>query len=170
MPQTILALFALVCATYYASTRQRVIVEDQLRLIWNEIELIEASVAVDRLEEVSSKEFDHATVGSVTLTSASSLTAVGNLGWAGEAGLEDDVDDFHNVADTLTRKAGDGTLRFRVMTTVTYGLESAPETPATSPTKVKTVTATVTSIDVAVPGTVTMKRSFTCGAECNWAS
>jgi len=166
MPQTLLALFALVCATYYTSTQQRSIVDDQVRLIHNEVELIGASVAVDRLEEVSSKAFDQKTVGNATLTSASQLTAAASFGK--EAGDNNDIDDFHNGADTLARKAGTSTLRFRVITTVAYGAESSPETASTTQTKVKTVTATVTSLDVTVATGVTLKRSFTCGTSCNW--
>jgi len=166
MPQTLLALFALVCATYYTSTRQRVIVDDQVRLIYNEVELIGASVAVDRLEEISSKEFDQATIGSPTLTAASQLTATASFGK--EAGDNNDIDDFQNGVDTLLRKAGTATLRFRVQTTVAYGAETSPETVSTASTKVKTVTATVRSLDVVVPSSVTLKRSFTCGSDCAW--
>lgn len=168
MPQTLLALFALACATYYTTTRQRTIVEDQIRLVENEVELIGASVAVDRLEEISGMNFDQNTVGDVRLTAASALTPVNGLGKIGEPADNNDIDDFHAAADTLVRIAGGSTLRFRVYTTVAYGLEASPETASTTPTKVKTVTATVQSLDVKVPGTVMLRRSFTCGAECSW--
>lgn len=166
MPQTILAVLALMCATYYANTRQRAIVEDQVRMIQNEVELIGASVAIDRLEEISSKSFDQATVGDVTLTSSNLLTGSGSFGK--EAGDNNDIDDFHNGVDTLMRVAGTSTLRFRVASTVAYGNENAPETVSATRTKVKTVTATVTSLDVTVPAAIVLKRSFTCGAECAW--
>jgi hypothetical protein len=166
MPQTLMALFALGCATYYSWTRQRAIVEDQIRLVQNEVEMIAASVAVDRLEEISGKSFDHATAGGAVLSSSTSLTAAASFGK--EAGGFDDVDDYHNGADTLARKAGTSTLPFRVYTTVSYANEASPETAATSRTKVKTVTATVTSLTVKVPASVVMKRSFTCGAQCSW--
>lgn len=166
MPQTLMALFALACATYYSWTRQRAIVEDQIKLVQNEVEMIAASVAVDRLEEISSKSFDQSTVGDSVLSSSSGLTASGSFGM--EAGDQNDIDDYHNGADTLARKAGTATLAYRVFTTVTYAQESSPETTSSSPTKVKTVTATVTSLNVKVPSAVTMKRSFTCGAECAW--
>lgn len=166
MPQTLLALFALACATYYSWTRQRVIMEDQIRLVQNEVEMVAASVAVDRLEEISSKSFDQATVGEVVLASSSSLT--GSSSFGKESGSHNDIDDYHNGADTLARKAGTSTLSFRVYTTVNYANEASPETSSTTPTKVKTVTATVTSLTVKVPSAITMKRSFTCGAECSW--
>ncbi len=106
VPQTLLAIFALACASYYAMTRQTLIVQDELRLVQNEVELVGASVAVDRLELISGESFDQNTIGDVTLTSPSQLTPVNQLGKASEAGDNDDIDDYNAAADTSTASPG----------------------------------------------------------------
>lgn len=168
MPQTTLALLALACATLFSVKRDQEIAEGHRTLVRNEVSMLATSVATDQIETISAKAFDEATFGDRRTTSSSQLTPTASFGKGNDAGDYNDVDDYHLSIDTVARRAGSGTLLFRVSTRVAYAEPNALFTEAAGVTKVKKATAYVESITVPLGSQTVLAQSFVCGSACTW--
>ena len=167
MPQTMLALLAMMLVGLYSVNQSRRAARINARMIRNEVESIAESAAMDRLEHIGTKAYDEATKDDDDeVGSAGALTAAP---FAPDT-PDDDIDDFHESSQIDTVQIGSHVLRFKVYTTVSYAQESDPNMPVAggTKTKYKRVRASVQSLTVPLPDSMAMYRSYACGARCAW--
>lgn len=178
MPQTMLALLALVVAGTFVLNQQRHSIENRIEMIRSEIATQATSVAVDRLEEIGSYAFDEAIGlnGDKKLLTPLQLTPMMLVGGTWEFTNDtplNDIDDFHLAQADTFRFSGPDTLHFRLESYISYALDSDVDAPVTVPTKVKQATVRVWSLDLQpdmniAPDTIVLSQSFTCGSRCAW--
>ncbi len=166
MPQTILAVLALMMATLFAHQQQRSYVRTQVNMVRNELALQGTGVAESVLSEIGSMEFDDATKDNNKVGSPGDLTPPNELG--SEGGQADDIDDFHGQVLQEERAFRGDFLKFEVKVQVVYVDEDDMETERTSQTKAKKATVTVRSMDISNPVEIRVSRSYTCGSTCDW--
>lgn len=174
MPQTMLALLALIIATLFAVQQQRQALHAQAKVVRNSLALHATGVVEDVLGGVGAVAFDEATTGNNEADAAGELTAPGYLG--SEGGQPNDIDDFHAMVGIedyriIQRKDPDAglvtdTLWFDVAIEVSYA--DAEGHPMTTQTKYKKATAYVYSLDIPYPDTVKLSRLYACGSKCTW--
>lgn len=165
MPQTMLAILAMALATLVSVNQLRNSARTRMNMIRHEISSQATGVAVDRLDEIASMEFDENTIGGTLLTSAAELTAGPPFAPDTPA---NDIDDFHAVTIDTFRVAGEHKLYFRVESAVTYADESNPNVPVAGPTKMKKATVRVYSLTIPNPDTLRISQTFACGSSCTW--
>jgi hypothetical protein len=169
MPQTLLALAAMMMATLFALNQQRGIMQTRMSMMRNEVATAATGVAVDRLEEVRAMSYDEATKGEDKIFSPAALTSKPTF--TDDAPPIDDIDDFDGSYVERFRVWKSDTLWYGVATAVTYAEESAPDVPLADPThrsKFKKATVTVSSLNVDGMDTITISQSFSCGSKCAW--
>ncbi|MEX0822342.1 MAG: hypothetical protein WD021_09375 [Rhodothermales bacterium] len=169
MPQTLLALAAMMMATLFALNQQRGVMQTQMSMIRNEIETAGTGVAVDRLEEVRAMAFDEATKGGDKIFASSELTSKPTF--TDDAPPIDDIDDFDASYVERFRVWQSDTLWYGVETSVGYADEAAPDMLIADPnqrTKFKKATVTVYSLSVEFVDTIRISQSFSCGSKCAW--
>lgn len=164
MVQSMMALMALMLTLLFIFNQQQGIIRAERTLIRNEIAAQATSAAVDRLEEIGAMAFDRATVGGEHITDTTALTKPAFFG----ATSPQDIDDFHGADVVQEYVLWEDTLRFRVISTVTYAKESDPGQSTSRRTKFKKATVTVFSLDEPHPDTVRLSQSFSCGSLCKW--
>lgn len=162
MPQTILAILALMLATLFAHQQQRGYVRTQMNMVRNELALQGTGVAEEVLGEIGGTAFDEATIDGTA--EEGELTDLSDFG----PEANPDIDDFHGQTLERTRTFRGNTLRFEVQVEVTYVDEDDLETESLSETKAKRATVTVYSKDIGQPVRIRVSRSYTCRSECNW--
>lgn len=169
MPQTLLAIGAMMVATFFAYQQQRSVMQTRMSMIRNEIESAATSVAVDHLGEISVMAFDEATKGDGKIFSPSSLTPKPQF--RDDAPPVDDVDDYDGTYVQRYRVFAADTLWFGIATEVHYASETYPDQIITDPTvrtKFKKATVSVFSLSAAKPDTIRLSQSFACGSKCAW--
>lgn len=169
MPQTLLALVAMMTAALFALNQQRGIMQTRMSMVRNEVASAGTGVAVDRLEEIRTMAYDEATKGGDDVSSASELTSKATF--TDDAPPIDDVDDFDGSYVRRYRIWSADTLWFGVRTSIEYAEETSPDTPVADPstrTKFKKATVTVFSLDVEYVDTMSIAQSFACGSRCAW--
>lgn len=167
MPQTSIALLALAASVLISVNRHKVGVDDQFRMISDEVEMVMLNVATNHLEKVGAMAYDERLLGNNRATRTSELTPPNQLRL--EAGDYNDVDDFNasNVVDSVL--IGGSNLKFRIRTTVTYVEESnTSQVKTDAPSKFKRVTTTLESITYPMPSPVSLESVVACGAACPW--
>ncbi len=166
MPQTMLALLALMLLGSYSLTQHTRNVHLQRQMIQNEVATIATGVAMARLERIGAKAFDEQTANQ-PITSASELTPY-PFDDGGAQG--NDIDDFHETSHVDAVDLGGAELRFKIYTTVTYADKNDPNEPVTGSekTKYKRVKASVHSLTVPLPDSVYIYRTYACGSRCDW--
>lgn len=111
MPQTALALLALMLATLMSVTMQRRVVDGQREMLANEMEVMATGVALQAMETIRTRAFDqavvnntHADLSAFTYSSDSDHFSTGRACRVFETGSDvcDDIDDFHKMK-TATR-------------------------------------------------------------------
>lgn len=165
-----LAILAMMLFSLFAVQQQEKVYYTQSIMIRQAVTAMLNGAAVERLEEISSKGFDQATVDNETLIAASQLASdITDFGPGNDHTAEDDVDDFHTAVDTLYRSIGADSLGFMVSSQVDYAATTNPSQPASSGTKTKYKLVTVTARSVELPNLeVTISRSISCGSACQW--
>lgn len=169
MPQTLLALVAVMMASLFAFQQQRYVLDMRMDMIRNEIATQATSVAVDRLEEIRAMSFDEATKGENNITSQSDLTLKDHF--TDDAPPIDDVDDFDGATVQRFRVVGTDTLWFEVTTQVAYAQEADPDATISDVsvrTKFKKATVWVHSLNTSVTDTIAVAQSVACGSKCKW--
>lgn len=169
MPQTILAVLAMMVAILIANQQNRGALQAQLSRIRGDIAVHATSVAEDMLSEVGAKAFDENTVGNSRAEGPSYLTPESNFGPNQEAAGGNDIDDFHGEALLKTRTLDTGTLSFQVEVKISYADENDTEKEVAGPTRVKKASLRVYSLDVSNPDTIRLSQSFSCGGKCTGA-
>ena len=165
MPQTMLALLGLMLVAQFTLQQHRDVLHGRMTTIKTELATIAASVAVERLERIVAMRFDDAAREGNPLTSPFGLTDP--AAFRSDA-PSDDVDDFDGSSIVVSRPVGSDTLWFDVRTIVSYADELDPSAVANARTKLKKVTAIVSSRDIAFADTVRLERLVTCGSACTW--
>lgn len=169
MPQTLLAIAAMMLATFFAYQQQRSVMQTRLDMVRNEIETAATGVAVDRLDEIGVMSFDDVTKGGTEIASANLLTS--SVTFVNDAPPIDDIDDFDNsVIQNFRVFAGD-TLWFGVEANVQYASEAQTDQAVADPaqrTKYKMVTVKVYSLTIANVDTIALSQTFSCGTKCAW--
>ncbi len=169
MPQTLLAIAAMMVATLFAFQQQRNVMQTRMQMIHSEIATAATGVAVDRLEEIGVMAFDEATKSGDKIYSSSSLTSMPTF--TDDAPPIDDVDDFDGSLVERFRVYAADTLWYGVETTVRYASEAQPDDVVSDPnqrTKFKKATVKVYSLNYARVDTISLSQSFSCGSKCDW--
>lgn len=169
MPQTLLAIGAVMMATFFSFQQQRSLLETRMQMIRNEVETAATAVAVDRLAEIGAMAYDDATKGDDRIFSSTSLTARNTF--TDDAPPIDDIDDFHGASVSRFRVTTGDTLWYGVESSISYANENAPDAAIVDPairTKFKKATVTVYSLNVAQIDTIRISQSFSCGSKCAW--
>ena len=176
--QTLYAIIAMMVMSLFAMQQQRQALRVQMSMIDQEINTIASSVATERLEEIGSKAFDHATTNGTTITSASALTAPAEFGTNMDADSNDDLDDFNGSEVTVVRSIGGSDLAFTTSSTVSYVSASNLDEVSSSRTKYKMVTVMVTvndqldeslySVEGLARKTITVSQTYSCNSACQF--
>ncbi|MDX1419825.1 MAG: hypothetical protein R3181_07660 [Rubricoccaceae bacterium] len=168
MPQTLLALGAILAFSFFALSQHRTRASTEAALVGGELEQVASDLARATLLDVTRHAFDEADIGRDDLrTAPGGLTAPADLGPdADETAPDryDDLDDFHRL-DTVQDGTWDGEpVRFTVRVTVRYVEPGAPDSGAGSATLAKEVTVTVeeeTPLGARPPATCTLRQVVT---------
>lgn len=166
MPQTILAVLAMMVAIFIANQQNRGVLQSQLSRIRGDIAVHATSVAEDMLSEIGAKAFDENTVGESTVEGPSGLTSESKFGPNQEAGGRNDIDDFHGQVLKRTRTIDADSLSFQVEVKISYADEDDTEEEVAGPTRIKKANLRVYSLDVSKPDTIRVSQSFSCGGKC----
>ncbi|MDX1438699.1 MAG: hypothetical protein R3284_02245 [Rubricoccaceae bacterium] len=148
MPQTLLAVCAIMAFSFFALGQHKSNAELERKAITSEIELAATDIARDQLVAITSHVYDEVDVDRTDLRrDAVGLSAL--LGPdAGESSIEffDDLDDFNAFNDTLSVEWHGTNLTFAVTANVRYVDANQPETPSASPSLAKEVVVSVTEV------------------------
>lgn len=169
MPQTMLALLAVMMAALFSLNQQRGIMQTRMNMMQNEVMSAGTGVAVDRLEEVRTMAYDEETKGEDKIFASTALTSKPTF--TDDAPPIDDIDDFDGSYVKRHRVWMSDTLWYGVETSVVYALETQPDAPVAdvnTRTKFKKATVKVYSLDIAKVDTITLSQSFSCGSKCDW--
>lgn len=147
MPQTLLALFALVLLSTVALGQHRHAATLDRGAEEREVELAGTDLARAWLAGVTERAFDEADIGRAGLRfTADSLTVPADFGpELGEIApaTYDDVDDFHGLTLTDSVAWDAGFLVFDVSIAVRYVSPTSPDAVAGSPTLAKEIAVTI---------------------------
>lgn len=166
MPQTLLAILAMVVTSLFAFGQHRSILESRLKMIHQEVALRSTSVAVNVIEEIGSLAFDEATKDEAIMSS-NDLTILTDGPAELETAQADDIDDFNNRERTVTLVRKIGSLNFVARSTVQYVNSDGTASPTVA-TKYKELTVSVKSADLASSDSVYISKIISCGSRCNW--
>ena len=167
MPQTVLALLAMMTATLFAVNQQRNVLKMRYNQIENEVGMATTSVAMDRLESIGAHAFDEHVVSadSSDLSSPNELTLESEFTADSPS---NDIDDYDGSEKDLYFVLDADTLWFRAFSTVSYADEDDPEQEVDMRTKLKKATVRVYSLTIPYPDTIRLSRTYSCGTACNW--
>ena len=157
MPQTLLALLAILIFSFFALSQHEATADVEQLAVTAEVEFAAQRLARQRLAEVLARAFDEADVGlDRARISPDGLSALGPddgvLMETTEADY-DDVDDFHGAgAQPVTADWMDETIDYWHTTTVRY-VDLATGAPSLTPTLAKEITVEVRAAPAGVVGT-----------------
>lgn len=127
MPQTMLALLALMTATTMSLTWQRDSIRAQMNMIEAELQVEARGVVNEVFETVASLDFDQQTTGGATVNSTDDLSPYYTFGTNRTWGSVNDIDDLHNMRPydmerTVTNPVTgeDAQVIFQIMAKVDY--------------------------------------------------
>lgn len=163
MPQTLLALCAILAFTYFAMGSQRHDADVDRRAQALEVERAATGVARARVGELERFAFDDEAADRAGVRITPSPDALGPE--EPSALLYDDIDDWDGTSETEVITIGGGTLTFLVSVSVGYVQDLAPSQPSSTPTLTKEVVVTAVeqpagAIDRPV-ATATVRRVIT---------
>lgn len=165
MPQTMLALLAMMVVMMITVNHHQNAVHVRKNIVRNEVAMQTTGVAVDWLERIGSEAFDEAVADGSVITSAIQLTE----GPPFTADLqENDIDDFHGVSKDTSRVVNGREIKFHVQSTIAYADPNDPEKIVSGRTKAKKATVRAWSTSISSPDTVVLSQTFTCGTRCDW--
>ncbi len=178
MPQTMLAVLAMVVTTLFSFNQHRNVLGTRLNMVREDMAIRSTGVAVDLLEEIGSMSFDEATRDK-TISSSSELTSVQrldihnmNLENLGEGSVEsggaNDIDDFNGAIIERHRELKGNDIGFRAESVVSYIDPIDNTSEVDYPTKLKKVTIKVYSTNIARPDTIYLTQLYACGSRCGW--
>lgn len=152
MPQTLLALCAILMFSFFALSQHSAKADTERFAITAEVEMAAGRIARQRLATVLTKAFDEVDVGVTRVrTSAVGLSPIGPDSPAGEEDVEanyDDVDDFDGSSITMTSDWMGESIQFTADVSVRYVQIT---TSGVQPSAAKQTTKEVTVIVRAAP-------------------
>lgn len=165
MQQTLLALLALMTASFLSFSQMQAIVQSEREIVQSELEEMATGIAMQSMEVVRARHFDDATVGipgdstvSVSDFTSPPFTSGNHCQPFGGSDVCDDVDDFHEmVPATVPFEIPDDQIDFKVEIEVRY-VDSAMQ-PTSSKTIRKEVIIYVQ--DIQPNGTPILRRPIT---------
>lgn len=163
MQQTLLALLALMTASFLSFSQMNAIVKSEREMVRSELEEMATGIAMQSMEVVRARAFDDAVVGipadsslSVSEFTSSPFSSGNHCQPFGGSDVCDDIDDFHEmVPATVPFTLPDDHIDFKVEIEVRY-VDSAM-LPTTGPTTRKEVIIYVQDIPPS-GGEVMLKR------------
>lgn len=169
MPQSLFAIAAMSILSLFVFQQKQSAIYTQRAMVEGAVAVMSNGVAVERLSEIRTMNYDQAARDYGVLDAASSLTRASDFG-PNQDTPNDDLDDFDGAVADVERVIGTNTLTFRVESKVAYADESDPSSEAktSTPTKYKMVTVKVYSLDLADADTVQISQSFSCKEACQW--
>ena len=178
MPQTLLALLAMMLTVLFSVQQQRHMASSRLDLVQDVLAIQVNGVATERLELIAAKAFDEETLDAGRRHSAgTTLTSTSGFG-ANEDTPENDVDDFDGYESELGRPLRDeagnvvDTLRVDVRTSIEYVRKAATGTYEPThlgmPSKFKRIRIEARTVNSMLPETVEITRVVSCGDSCTW--
>lgn len=130
MPQTLMAILAMMTVTLASVHQQRTLVETRRAMLDDEMEVMASGIALQALEYIGTKAFDQATVSGVVVdVDDLTLSFPNDQRCPLEASKEsnaaydtcDDLSDYHNIQWEVVPFAVEGdTIHFEVTTDVGY--------------------------------------------------
>lgn len=170
MPQTLLALLAIVLASFLALSQARSGQNTARRLEAADVQMLAADAALEHLAVLEQRPFDEG-VKSAYISSIAGLTPVVNGAFVRIGGDPpgDDLDDAHNTSVTTARvvRSGQAGVQIRTDVTVAYVSEADGTTASLVPTRFKRVTITARALDASADPVV-LTQLFACGSFCTW--
>ena len=169
MNESLLAILAFFGLSLLLVFQHRATWQSESTMIQQTVDVLARGVAIERLEEITAKGFDQATVDHDVVTTSADLTAPSDFGplrdFAG-----DDLDDFHQTTVTLSRRVEQDTIHFTVHAEVFYVDEVQPYRGLATgyPTRYKQVTVTTYPENLAVADTFRLSRIASCVSSCQW--
>lgn len=151
MPQTLLALAAILCFTYLALGRQTSDREAEMQSIRMELELAATDVAQALMTRVERNAFDEDDTGRTGVRTQPSTYALGPDPGEDAPVDFDDVDDWTGYQGTEAPRVGAGVIPFRTFVHVRYVEDADPSRAASSATLTKEIT--VVALEVQPAGT-----------------
>ncbi len=184
MPQSFLALGAIVIVTFLSLQQTRHATHTQIDKIDIDVTTMATQIAVDRLDEMRLLAFDEATKGD-RIWLASQMTTLLPFSSDPEHLFEsfperraahgtgpdvahDDLDDFDAATHTVVKSTQEGTLQFSVDTVVGYVQNDSIGANSSVPTNIKKAFVRVTAVGVQPVASVTISQIFSCGSPCAW--
>lgn len=147
MPQTILAVAAIMAFSLFALSQHRANASLEQTAMASEIELAATDLARDQLVAITSNVYDEADIGRTDLRrDIIGLSAIGPDGGESSIDLFDDVDDYDGFLDTLSVNWHGTALSFVVTADVQYVNANQPDLPSATPTLAKEVAVSVAEI------------------------
>lgn len=171
MPQTLIAILAMVITTLFAFNQHKSVLTSRMNMIRQDVSMRATGVAVDVMEEIGAMAFDDATktgkASDANLLSDLPLALDSSDVEQDESGGVDDIDDFNGLTILRTRTHGAQTMNFEARPRINY-VSSDGTTIVEVPTKFKRVSITVVASDFVFPDTVKLSQVFSCGTRCDW--
>ncbi len=169
MLQSLFAIVAMSILSLFVFQQQQSAIYVQRTMIKGAVAVMSNGVAVERLSEIQTMNYDQATRDYGVIDAPTRLSLRSDFGPSRDT-PNDDIDDFDAAVKDIYRVIGTDTLTFRVESEVTYADESDPssESKSSLPTKYKKVTVKVYSLDLAEADTVEISQSFSCKEACQW--
>ncbi len=156
MPQTLLALVALMIAMQLSLLQQRSVLNARLDMVDSEFETIATGAGLDILDYVGTHPFDQATI-SKTVTDPSEFAEL-PFPTGGEYEEAVDIDDFNQIA-SYVYNTDFPNVPYNIMMEVRYVEEDDFSQVATEQTFAKEVIVTLTNEHLEQP--VTLSRVYT---------
>lgn len=164
MPQTLLALCAVLVFSIYALNSSRDDAATERTAVASDAESSAADVARGRVAAAERLAFDEQDIGRTSIRLTPPTSTIGPDGGEANATLHDDIDDLHGLIEERASPAGDGLLRFRVTYTVRY-VNPATLAASTVPTLAKEMHVRAVEITTGPTGrpavAVSLRKVFT---------
>lgn len=152
MPQTLLALSAVVAFSLYAFGRHQTDRVVERRAISIELELAATDLASARMAELLQLAWDEGDVGTAGIRRVVPTSGIGPDAGEARPASFDDIDDFHGLTETRAVALPGGSLAFTLETTVRYVDSARPDEVVAAATLAKEVRVRVTEAGAGAPG------------------
>ena len=154
-------------ATLFAFQQHRGVLTARLNMIKADMEVRTTAVVVDKVEEITSRAFDDATVYGPTAdrTRLTPLqTGVASL----EGSALNDMDDYNALPQIETRAVNGIEIQFGTRAEVYYVSELDGDTRSSVPTRLKKVIVKAYPIGMVSADTAYVSQVVSCGKNCAW--
>jgi hypothetical protein len=175
MRQTLFAFLALMLATYLSYNQQRSAVSATREMVDTEMEVMASGIALQVMEYIGHKAFDHYTTNDQEVTNVSGLTAASAFGPQQSDRCDlvapltltapyqdcDDIDDFHEIpTERVPFLSKSDTMYFDVTASVRYVTDTGTPTSSRTFNKEVTVIVKQTGANKYLQNPISLTRTF----------